>query len=705
MQAVGNGPKRILRETEGVFDGFSFSDKCSTIGFGRSFQEGKINAGGLHRMEVTMKKRILAFLLSCTLMLGGTAEGIFAEPVSADTHLPAEITADTETEETESKTNEAESLMDDTAVQSAEAGESREPKRLGGFQKPIRIDLPKEEIPEEYAEDEEQTAERNSAAYRAVWDSYSTNYYYNLLSKDQKDLWDKLDAMCYAYLTGTETLTRKDRYIDRKTGNMFDYYYTKSVAYAPSMSSTMAYNTAFLFYLSNPQYYFLQAIIDAGYGFAYLTVNQSFANGVSRQRATKGVQSIINDWVAQIQQEETDWDKEKRIHDMICEKVVYDDNYLSPSPNPYNQTVYSVFCTDSTVCAGYSQAMQLLCNAVGIDCGVVTSRDHEWNVVRLNGTWYYVDITWDDEDGGYVYDFFNRSSAAYDSFGSYSREMHTLEPIWAGYAPAVTYDSQAFGEDPGTIHIPDTSLAAPKITSAGSKAVITAPLGSTIYYTTNGGEPSAAFTKASRYTGPIPLFGTTTVKAIAVSNGYFDSDVVALSIVPRYTVTFYANGGYIGTPGKSADIRSGLLYQANAGSAPTPKRSGYAFMGWYSSPSGGSRLTGSVKATADLTFYARWAKVQPKKVSISSVKNKKKKSFFIKIKAVGTAAGYQIRYSLKKSMASSKKKNLSGNTLTVGKLKKGKTYYVQARMYQVESVSGKKKYGSWSKAKTVKIKK
>ena len=420
-------------------------------------------------------------------MLGGTAEGIFAEPVSADTHLPAEITADTETEETESKTNEAESLMDDTAVQSAEAGESREPKRLGGFQKPIRIDLPKEEIPEEYAEDEEQTAERNSAAYRAVWDSYSTNYYYNLLSKDQKDLWDKLDAMCYAYLTGTETLTRKDRYIDRKTGNMFDYYYTKSVAYAPSMSSTMAYNTAFLFYLSNPQYYFLQAIIDAGYGFAYLTVNQSFANGVSRQRATKGIQSIINDWVAQIQQEETDWDKEKRIHDMICEKVVYDDNYMSSSPNPYNQTVYSVFCTDSTVCAGYSQAMQLLCNAVGIDCGVVTSEEHEWNVVRLNGTWYYVDITWDDQDVGYVYDFFNRSSAAYNSFGSYSREMHTLEPIWAGYAPVVTYDSQAFGEDPGTIHIPDTSLAAPKITSAGSKAVITAPLGSTIYYTTNGG--------------------------------------------------------------------------------------------------------------------------------------------------------------------------------------------------------------------------
>ena len=56
-------------------------------------------------------------------------------------------------------------------------------------------------------------------------------------------------------------------------------------------------------------------------------------------------------------------------------------------------------------------------------------------------------------------------------------------------------------------------------------------------------------------------------------------------------------------------------------------------------------------------------------------------------------------------MSSSKKKLITDTSVDISKLKKGKTYYVQVRMYQKESVSGKKTYGTWSKAKTVKIKK
>lgn len=77
----------------------------------------------------------------------------------------------------------------------------------------------------------------------------------------------------------------------------------------------------------------------------------------------------------------------------------------------------------------------------------------------------------------------------------------------------------------------------------------------------------------------------------------------------------------------------------------------------------------------------------------------------VAIKKVSTASGYQIRYSMKKNMASAKKKLVTDNKCTIKKLKKGKTYYVQVRMYQKESVSGKKTYGPWSKTKTVKIRK
>ena len=57
------------------------------------------------------------------------------------------------------------------------------------------------------------------------------------------------------------------------------------------------------------------------------------------------------------------------------------------------------------VCDGYSKAFDLLCYLSGIDCirvsGTSTnssgsSGGHAWNKVKVDGTWYNVDVTWDD---------------------------------------------------------------------------------------------------------------------------------------------------------------------------------------------------------------------------------------------------------------------------------------------------------------------
>ena len=39
-----------------------------------------------------------------------------------------------------------------------------------------------------------------SQVYNHDWDKYSTNYYYNMLSEDEKALWDTLDKLCVYYL-------------------------------------------------------------------------------------------------------------------------------------------------------------------------------------------------------------------------------------------------------------------------------------------------------------------------------------------------------------------------------------------------------------------------------------------------------------------------------------------------------------------------
>ena len=77
-----------------------------------------------------------------------------------------------------------------------------------------------------------------------------------------------------------------------------------------------------------------------------------------------------------------------------------------------------------------------------------------------------------------------------------------------------------------------------------------------------------------------------------------------------YTVTFNANGGSCSTSSKQ--YTSG----ATLGTLPTATRSGYTFDGWYTSSSGGTKVSSSTKVTGNATYYAHW-KAASDKVYVS----------------------------------------------------------------------------------------
>ena len=69
------------------------------------------------------------------------------------------------------------------------------------------------------------------------------------------------------------------------------------------------------------------------------------------------------------------------------------------------------------VCAGYGRAYEMLCKAAGIQVIYVASEEmnHGWNAVRLGGTTYYIDCTFDDpvpDRGQYVSEEFFLVNAA-----------------------------------------------------------------------------------------------------------------------------------------------------------------------------------------------------------------------------------------------------------------------------------------------------
>src|SRR3989442_7989498 len=102
--------------------------------------------------------------------------------------------------------------------------------------------------------------------------------------------------------------------------------------------------------------------------------------------------------------------------------------------------------------------------------------------------------------------------------------------------------------------------------------------GATIYYTTDGSTPSP---NSTRYTGPIVVTQTTTIKAMAVANGMADSDVASATytiVLKVATPTISpASRTYSGAQTVTlSDATSGaIIYYTTDGSTPTPSSTRY----------------------------------------------------------------------------------------------------------------------------------
>lgn len=96
--------------------------------------------------------------------------------------------------------------------------------------------------------------------------------------------------------------------------------------------------------------------------------------------------------------------------------------------------------------------------------------------------------------------------------------------------------------------------------------------------------------------------------------------------------------------------------------------------------------------------------IKKARAGISKISNVSKRGFRVKLTGRNKwCSGYQLQYAQKSNMKSSKKKSLTGSTLTVKKLKKKKTYYVRVRAFG--RYNGKTYYGPWSAKKKIKIRK
>ncbi|MBC8590187.1 DUF5050 domain-containing protein [Wansuia hejianensis] len=95
----------------------------------------------------------------------------------------------------------------------------------------------------------------------------------------------------------------------------------------------------------------------------------------------------------------SEFEKEKAIHDYIVLNTKYDQkNYENGTIPKDSYNAYGILVKGIGVCQGYSEAMKLLLDKIGIDCIVLAApeMDHAWNIVTIDGKKYHVDATWND---------------------------------------------------------------------------------------------------------------------------------------------------------------------------------------------------------------------------------------------------------------------------------------------------------------------
>jgi uncharacterized repeat protein (TIGR02543 family) len=493
---------------------------------------------------------------------------------------------------------------------------------LAAFLAAVMIFLTPADVFAETGTAQEASQFKASQIYTDDWDQYSTNYYYNQMNDDQRELWDALDAMCLNYL-------KKKTDIKEYNGS-----YLTDYVYSAKLSQNDMLMVARIFLYSNPQYYFIEPIFSysrkaSEVGIA-MVVYEPFADGSDRAAATKEFKSEIDSWLEEIEEYPTDYEKVLAIHDLICDNTDY--NYDAVDQNGVvsitaeqeylSQSAYSTFCLGTTVCAGYAQACEILCNALGIDAIVVTSKTHEWNKVRIEDSWYNVDCTWDDQ-GDATYQFFARSDNAYDNELT-KKSDHQEESIWNKYLPKCTLDSGSTYSKPGSLPTV-TAVTAPVEVNAtpiygqdkdtqkqyikSYKVTLScATEGATIYYTTDGSTPSVASGKSKKYKQAFTLTNAIQLSAIAVCDKKLDSDVTvderfgAIS----YTIKYVLNGGK-----NSKDNPDTYKGTDESFKLKSPTKKGYKFDGWYTDKSFDSDKVTKIKkgSTGKITLYAKWTPI------------------------------------------------------------------------------------------------
>ncbi len=173
------------------------------------------------------------------------------------------------------------------------------------------------------------------------------------------------------------------------------------------------------FFYNNPQYFFCDSVAAVrmysdGVGFR-VDMRPEFRNADVRTKTANAVITGASAVIAGIEanplvtgsDDEKAYAKAVLAHDWLVNEIDYKyDSTGQPDSSGWAHTLAGVFTGYGVVCEGYAKAYHYLLNRMGVPCAYIVGvagsggagggGGHAWNAVKLGGSYYAVDTTWDD---------------------------------------------------------------------------------------------------------------------------------------------------------------------------------------------------------------------------------------------------------------------------------------------------------------------
>jgi len=177
-----------------------------------------------------------------------------------------------------------------------------------------------------------------------------------------------------------------------------------------SLIAYLRYESTILFHLGDVNYTFYPNRREAVLHPCYLYTKKEYDKMVTQ------LASIVEKIRHQICVSSTLFERELRIHDALCSRVLYLDE------GEQSHSIVGPLLHHRGVCDGISKTAKVLLQECGITSHVISGTTasptgqheaHAWNMVSINGKWYHLDITFDNtlSQKNIRYDYFNLSTS------------------------------------------------------------------------------------------------------------------------------------------------------------------------------------------------------------------------------------------------------------------------------------------------------